>query len=164
MSYELAKKLRIILLVIACLVLVACLPIAKEKDKARTHNPEKIEIQMLSCTPESDDTYYYATMDFEIKNKTGSTIDYIEVTTYFSDKNGKSIGTMTSNFGATYSSSSLNLKANDKAIKEIYLSERKSASYFDSLFVELYENGIDDLVITHEITQVIWSDKYRYSR
>ena len=119
---------------------------------------------MLSCTPESDETYYYATMDFEIKNKTGSTIDYIEVTTYFSDKNGKSIGTMTSNFGATYSSSSLNLKANDKVIEEIYLSERKSASYFDSLFVELYENGIDDLVITHEITQVIWSDKYRYSR
>lgn len=164
MSYALAKKIRTILLVVACLVLVACLPMAREKDKERSHNPEKIKIEILNCRPESDDTYYYATMDFEIINKTGKPIDYIQVTTYFSDKNGKSIGTMTSNFGATYSSGSLNLKANDKVIQEIYLSERISSSYYDSLFVELYENGIDDLVITHEITSVKWADDYSYNR
>lgn len=151
MSYSLAKKLRITFLVIAFLVLVACVPMATEKEAERNHNPEKIEIQMLSCTPKSDDTYYYATMDFEIKNKTEFTVDYIEVTTYFSDKNGKSIGSMRSSFGATYSSSALNLKSGDKVIKDVYLSERKSASTYDPLFVELYENGIDDLVITNEI-------------
>ena len=161
MSYELAKKIRTILLVIACIVFIACLPMAKEKHTARAHNPKEIEIQILSCTPENDDTYYYVTMDFEIKNKTKTDLDYIKVVTYFSDKNGKSIGTMTSSFGDLSNYSPLNLKTNKKVIKETYLSERKSASYFDSLFVQLYENGIDDLVITHEIIDVKWSDDYR---
>lgn len=32
------------------------------------------------------------------------------------------------------------------------------------MFVELYNNGIDDLVITYEITQVKWADGYNYNR
>ena len=48
-------------------------------------------------------------------------------------------------------------------IKETYLSEYKSEQ-IDSFFVALYNNGIKELIITHEITNVKWADGYKYEK
>ena len=164
MNLNFARKMRTVLLVIACIMCVVGVVLSNNHSKQLAHKPENIKIEIVSSESKYDDRYYYVYTDFKIDNNTGATIDYIAVTTYFTDKNGKSIGTMTSNFGSSYSDTALNLKEGDSVTKETYLSEWRSSSSYSKLFAELYNNGIDNLIITYEITRVKWSDNYDYSR
>lgn len=164
MNYNVAKKIRVILLVIACITVIVGFFLSKTYEDKAAHNPENIKIEMISCESKYDDANYYVYMGYKIDNSTKATIDYIAITTYISDKDGKSIGTITSDFGSIYSDSALNLDPEKEVIKETYLSERQAAYSHSDMFIELYNNGIEDLVITYEITSVKWSDGYYYNR
>ena len=164
MNWKTAKKIRSILLVVAIITLVVGLYKTNDYKKVAAHDPDDIKIEIVSCESKYDDRNYYVYMDFEIKNKTKETIDYIAVTTYFKDKNGKSIGTMSSEFGTPYGNGALNLEKGDKVIESTYLDEYKTSTHMDNMFVELYENGIEDMEITFEITSVRWADDYSYYR
>lgn len=157
-----ARKKRIIIIssILAIVAVIAIVRIVKSS----IHTVSDIEIEMLSSDSRYDSRYYYVYMDFKIDNHSGATLDYLKVTTYFADKNGKSIGTMTSEYGSQYGDSKLNLKSKQSITKETYLSEYQSSSSYGTLFTELYNNGIDDLIITYEITYAEWSDGYTYKR
>lgn len=164
MNYIKLEKIRKILLIVASIACIVGLFLSYQHNKKQAHDPEDIKIKLISSDSRYDNNNYYVYMDFKIKNNTGATIDYLRITTYFSDKNGKSIGTMDSTYGAAYSSSALNLKASESVTKETYLSVYKSAAANNNLFTQLYLNGIDDMVITYEITEVRWADEYTYER
>lgn len=155
------KKKKII---IAVIVAIACIITLKIGITKIAHNANNIEVSITDVSSKSDNKYYYVYTDFTIENHTSATIDYLEVTTYFKDGKGKSVGTMTSTFGSNYGNSSLNLKAHKKTIEETYLSEWYSSSSMSDLFVTLYNNGTDGLTITYEITYVKWSDGHTYRR
>ncbi len=155
------KRKTIVLIIFVIITLfIACIIISKKA----THSINNIKIEMIDSTSKHDSRYYYVYMDFKINNNTGNTIDYLNVTTFFTDKNGKSIGTMTSEYGSLYGDVTLNLKSKESTIKETYLSEYQSSSSYGTLFTELYNDGIDNLVIIHEITYVKWSDGVTYKR
>lgn len=151
------KTLLSIITIAAVIVLIVAF-------RAIIHSEKNINIELLSSDSRYDDRHCYVYMDFKIQNNTGATLDYLKVTTYFTDKNGKAVGTMTSEYGSQYNGSALNLKSEQSITKETYLSELKSSSSHGTLFAELYNYGIDDLVITHEITYIKWSDGYTYKR
>jgi len=158
------KKRRKKKIIIAIIVAIACSITVKVGITKIVHNANNIDISITDVTSKCDNKYYYVYTDFTIENHTGATIDYLEVTTYFKDDKGKSVGTMTSTFGSSYGKSSLNLKACDKAIEETYLSEWYNSSSMSDLFVTLYNNGLDGLTITYEITYIKWSDGNTYRR
>ena len=163
MNFKTANTIRKILLIIACISFIVGLVWSHQYMRKKAHNPEDIKITLLESESKYDDKYYYVYMDFKIENDTDATIDYLAITTYFTDKQGKEIGTMTSTYGG-YHSSALNLKPSEKVIKETYLSEFKTKSSYSDLFTRLYLNGIEDITITYEITTVDWSDNYSYHR
>lgn len=153
------KRIRFWIVVVCCIVVILLI-IGIPK---ATHSEQKIEIEIVDVWGKSDNRYYFVYMDYQIDNNTGATIDYVEVTTYFSDKSGKNLGTVTSSFGSAYGNTALNLKPHETVIKETYLSEYKSSD-LDVFFIMLYNDGTDDLIITYEITYVKWSDGYTYNR
>ena len=156
-----SKRKKIILLSI--IVSIIALFITFITVRELTHSTKNISIEIVDARSAEDNRYYYVYTDYEITNNTAKTIDYIEVVTYVTDKNGKSLGTITSSFGSLYGSNTLNLKAHNSIIKETYLSEYKSEQ-IDSFFVALYNNGIKELIITHEIANVKWADGYKYEK
>ena len=127
------------------------------------HGVQDIRLSVIDVSSEQDDRYYYVYLDFKIENHSKTTVDYIEITTYFFDKNGKSVGTLTSSFGSRYGDVVLNLSPDETVIKETYLKEYK-ASDPDDFFVMLYNNGSDGLSLVYEITYVEWSDGHTYDR
>lgn len=99
-------------------------------------------------------TEYFVFFDFKITNNTGEDISSIEVISYFSDKNGKQLGTLTSTFGGY--SSPINLAVGESQIREIYLSTRYPED--DGFFSLLYDSSLSDFTVTHKILSVEFSD------
>ncbi len=158
------KKKRRKIIIVAVIAAIVCGIALKIGITKITHSVNDIEISITDVTPKSDSKYYYLYTDFTIINNTGATIDYLEVTAYFKDSKGKSVGTMTSTFGSSYGNSSLNLKAHQKTIESTYLSEWYNSSSMSDLFVTLYNDGMNGLTVSYEIICVEWSDGNSYSR
>lgn len=156
-----ARKKRITVLTILFSIIALIVTVVTVQKLA--HSVKGIDIEIVDTKSVQEERYYYVYTDYKITNNTAQTIDYLEVVTYVTDQNGKSLGTITSHFGSSYGSEGLNLKANQSTIQEIYLSEYQS-DRMDSLFVTLYNNGIEDFIVTHEITNVRWSDGYTYTK
>lgn len=154
------KKKIITFTVIMAIVLLIVTIVSVRK---ANHSVSDIDIAIVDSRTSQNYSYYYFHSDYKITNNTAKTIDYIKVVTYVSDKSGKSLGTITSTFGSEYGSDVLNLKAHESTIQETYLSEY-SSKYMDNFFVTLYNNGIKNFVVTHEIVNVTWSDGYTYSK
>lgn len=155
------KKRKTIILAIILLIITGV--IARIIISRAIHSPKNVLIEITDITAKYDERSYYVYFNFLIKNNTGATLDYLSITTYFEDGNGKSIGTMTSEFGSNYGSSRLNLNAGKQATMETYLSEWKTSSH-SQLFVKLYEEGFDAVVVRYEIKNAKWSDGFTYKR
>lgn len=163
MNAEKAKKFQIILLVIACIVFIVGLVLSSKAEKERAHNIEDIEIKIVDSYKKSEGNHYYVYTDFKITNDTKETLEYLEVTTYFTDKNGKSIGHMTSSFGSNWSwDSGLALESGESVTTTTYLEE----SYYNwgTLFEALYENGVSAYDVRYEITYASWADEYEWQK
>lgn len=150
------KTIHIVLIVISCIAFVFGLVKSSEVQEAEAHNTNNIEISILNTTPKSDGRYYYVYNDFEIANNTSATIDYIEITSTFIDESGKYIGSLVSSYG----SYGATLEVGKTITIETYLKESASSASTNKLFIELYNNGMDNLTVTHEITSIVWGDGY----
>ena len=132
--------------------------------RARNHSYRGVDVSIKDASSQSDSYYAYVYFDYEITNHTGASIDYVKVTTRFVDEKGKSLGTVSSEFGTPYKYGGvpLSLKAHDSTIEETYLQE--SLQSMSKLFGSLYYEGVDNLIISYEITEIRWTDGVTYKR
>lgn len=164
MKLGLVKKIRTILLVVACISFCVGLALSQEKNKERAHNPKDIEIEIIDCESGADNRSYYVNLEYKITNDTKEELYCVNVTASFKDKNGDLIGTVTSTHGSQMGYAALKLGSDESTKQQVQLSEYQSASSYDDIFVELYNNGIEDMEIEYEITYVKWSDGYEYRK
>lgn len=154
----------VIIICAAALVTTVIIIIAAISIYRSMHSAANVVIDIKNTTSKYEGDYYVY-MDYFLQNNTSATIDYVAVTVYFSDKNGKSLGWVTSEFGAVntlYSSDqTLELKPGKSITKSAYLIERRLESS-NEMFKYLYHNGVEDLEITYKITKIKWSDGYTY--
>lgn len=158
-------KFSIIFSVIAIVLLSIVIAVTAKKNK---YDVAKIEVSIVNVEKKynpNESPYingcYYIYFDYKIKNGTGADIDYIKVTAYYTDKNGKSIGNVSTEFGGYYSSSSMDLKANSEQTHETYLSENQPEK--NKFFSQLYETDFSTFSVTYKITYVRFSDGKSYS-
>ncbi|MBO4839032.1 MAG: hypothetical protein J5493_06675 [Lachnospiraceae bacterium] len=130
--------------------------------RAARHDHDKIGITVQSMTSEEDSNHSYIYFDFEIRNDSKATVDYIKVSTRMKDLNGKSFGTVTSEFGSLSGGSVLSLKPGRSTIEEVYLSE--NTKLMTQFFQRIYGKTPEDLLIEQEILYVRWSDGFVYKR
>ena len=158
-----AKKIQIALLIIACVVFVVGLILSSKAEKEKAHDVGAIGIEIVNDHTENEGKTYYVYTDFKIYNGTEATLKYLTVVTYFTDKEGKAIGSMTSSFGSSLSwEDGLALDSKEDVIRTSYLQE--SYSKWGQLFEELYENGVSSYDVRHEITYAVWSDGYEWRK
>ena len=163
MKIEKIKKIQIALLVIASILFIVGLVLSNKAGKERAHNVEDISVKIVEDYTAVKGNRYYVYTDFEIRNNSKETVKCIQVTSYFTDKNGRSIGTMTSTFGSNWSwDGGLELDAGKTVINTTYLEQ--SYSNWESLFEKLYKNGVSSYDVRYEITYVLWSDDYEWSK
>ena len=156
-TLALLKKIIPLIIVAAIILTITCIVISSK----RAHNPENIEIELIDMSAKykaPDNSYgrteYFVFFDFKITNNTGEDISSIEVISYFSDKNGRQLGTLTSMFGGY--SSPINLEVGKSQTREIYLSTRYPED--DGFFSLLYDSSLSDFTVTHTILSVDFSD------
>ena len=162
MNLKKAKTIRTLLLVIACITLMVGFFQSAAADKVRKHNPEKIDIEIAQIESKYDSSKYYVVMDYEISNNTSVKLDYVKVITYVYDIDDRRLGTITSEFGNSYSNS-INVQSGGSVIQSTSLSANQNSSSFTDVFVELYNNGMTNARFEYEIVSAKWSDNYRYS-
>ena len=160
MNAEKIKKIQIFLLVIACIMFIVGLVLSTNAEKARAHDVEDIDVVIVNDYTEDSGNRFYVYTDFKITNNTKKTLEYLQVVTYFTDKNGKAIGTMTSDFGSRWDwDTGLLLDAGQSVTKTTYLEEYYN---WGSLFEHLYENGVSSYDVRYEITYARWEDGYEW--
>lgn len=155
MNLKSAKVITTILLIVAIIAFVFGIGTAIKADKARAHNPDKIQIELLNIRPEVSDSYYVY-MSYSIKNRTGKELNSVAATADVKDKSGKELGSIRLEFGGT-GSNALHLKRGSVE-KEIYLESRTP----DEFFATLFQANASDLQITYEVYSAQWADGYSY--
>ena len=153
------------LFALVCVSFIVGLVLSIEADKVRNHNPEDIVINLKSSREETKDNRFYVYMDFDIMNKSGAKIHSVSFKTHVEDKNGNSIGSITTTFGSPYFlSGSLELEKKNSITKTSYLDESLYSLQDNSLMHGIYENGLESYNLRIEITEVRWTDEYKWSK
>lgn len=173
MTLKIGRILAVVLLIVLIIAIVPGFEKAKTANFEREHDIDDIKIKIVELRPEekkySNGTYYdwetdqeiedfyYSYklyLDHEIKNNSGNTLDEVDVTAHITDKNGKHITNIDSEFN------NLALAKGDSVTLDVYLSR----DYYDEddSFFKLYEGDLSDLKITYEITYARWSDGAYY--
>ena len=153
--YNVLKKVRIVLLIITCLVFIVGVSLSAEAGKARKHNPDDITISIVKTDREETTRDYIVYMTFRITNQTTGTIKSISFQPHFSKKTGSNMGYMTCESG------SVQIEPGKSTEITFSLSQEKRYEPSD-LFVELYNNGTQNLQATFSIYSVKWTDDYSY--
>ena len=159
MNLNKAKNIQTALFVVALIALIVGLVFSVKADKARAHNVEDIVIEITGDYTETEGNYCYVYTHFKITNNTRKTLNYVEVKTHFTDKNGRSLGTMTTTLGSIYGNG-LSLEKGESVVKTTYLEDPYYS--MSDLFEGLYENGVSAYNVEHEITYAYWSDGYTW--
>lgn len=157
-------KFAIIFSVIAIVLLSIVIAVAAKRNK---YDVAKIDVSIVNVEKKYDPNAsfytngcYYIYFDYKIKNGTGADIDYIKVTAYYTDNNGKSIGSVSTEFGGYYSLS-MDLKSNSEQTHETYISENQPEK--DKFFSQLYEADFSAFSVAYKITYVSFSDGKIYN-
>ena len=143
----------------ALVMIVSAFGIHSDYKKAH-FSPKRLDIEIVSKSNDYDpDTVaingtYYVYFDFEIKAK-GEGIDYIELKTHVSDKDGNELGYIQSSLG------DLDLKAGEKTTSTIYLESIKPEN--DEFFTTLYNSDFEDLRFEYEIGSMTFENGERYN-
>lgn len=154
-SIERVKKIRIILLVIACIACFVGASKSRAAEKKAATDVSKIKVQIVdkecyhkAAESEYRSGYYYVDLTYKITNRTKTTWSYLNITTYVYDKDGKSLGTITSEFGSTYGTSDLKLKAGGTVTQ----SSSFKSNQPDDFFATMYVSDLSELVFESEVT------------
>ena len=156
-----------LLAVAAVICFIAGLILAGNKEKADAHDVGNIQITILDMRSECDPSQtgygyntYSVTFDVKIDNGTDAELNAIGMTFSFRDASGKTIGTMRTTFGNSYSDS-FRLAAKQTIILETYLSAKENdQNDLEGLIGELYGAALQDYRIDCNITHVSYSDGY----
>lgn len=150
MSVKALRIIRIILLVVA---VIACI-VGVVKSKKAGRDPAKIDVQITDkyrYHKENDGAWingrYYIDYTFKITNNTTVDWKYLQIKTNVFDKNGKSLGTITSEFG---SSSGFELRAGETISQVSSIAD--SANNPGEFFTTLFNSDLSDLVFESEVT------------
>lgn len=151
-------------IIISIIALIILIPIVINCASKNNHDKTKISINATSMRSEYreyDPPYingrWYVYITFKVENKSGVDVDYLSVTTYISDKNGISLGTIRSEFG---NNSSLNLKAGKYQIHENYICTNRLES--EPLLYALYNGKFSDFIFDYKIESIEFSDGQYY--
>lgn len=155
MNVNTAKKIRTVLLVIACIACCVGFSLSQKAEKKAATDISKISVQIIDkeCyynqneSPYTNGCYH---IDFTYKIINNAKVDwrYLVITTYVFDKDGTSLGTITSEFGSPYGSSDLKLKVSDTITKKAGFKDNQP----DSFFSTIYESELSDLKFESEVT------------
>lgn len=153
--YNALKKIRIFLLIVACIVLFVGLIRSCVANIGRQHNPVDIEVVLLQTKSQETDDAYNILCTYRITNNTGATIKNIVADTIIKYKNGNDLGSIRAKWW-----SDLHLNPGESRQVEIYLTYRKKDMFpADDLFVELYNNGLGNVFASsYKIQYVSWED------
>lgn len=154
---ERTKKIRLIAFILIVVVISSFYVF-----RAMAHNEKRCSVVIKSLSTSEDQYSNYVFLDYRITNDTSATIDYLKITTRFKDSEGKTLGTISSEFGSLYGNGALNLDAHTETIEETFLSEGTRS--MTSLFEHLYQKGINDLSVSYEILNIKWTDGFTYKR
>ena len=156
-----------LLAVAAVICFIAGIILACNKTKADAHDVSNIQIEILAMRSECDPPQtgygyntYSVTFDIKIDNGTDAEISSIGMTFSFRDTSGKTIGTMRTNFGNSYSDS-FRLAAKQTITLETYLSATANdPDNLDGLIGDLYGAAMQNYQIDCNITRISYSDGY----
>lgn len=154
--YKGVKKARVVLLIIACIAFVIGLPFSIEAKKASTHNPDDISIEMIKTTREETTQEYHVFVTFKVTNHTISTIKQLQFVTDVY-KNGNDLGYFLVETG------SIQIAPESSSELTVRLTVQKNS--WDTptdLFVELYNNGLQNVHGSFSIYGVKWTDSESY--
>lgn len=147
MNVKTAKIIRIILLVVACIACIVGVSTSQRKAKEAATDVSKIKVEITDKSSYSDNQFNVK-YTFSIKNGTKVDWSYLKITTYVYDKNGKELGTLTSELGNSYNSSNFKSEAGKTISKDVTF----SSSYPDDFFTKLYESDFTDLKYESVVT------------
>ena len=152
MNVKTAKVIRIVLLVVACITVIVGIKKSQKAAKEAATDVSKINVQItdMNCHQEQNDGRYYIDFSFQITNKTNVDWGYLKVQTHVFDKNGTSLGTITSEFGQSKRSSDLILKVGETVTKESSIAENANSP--GDFFMSIYESNFSDLRFESEVT------------
>lgn len=139
---KLFRTITIILLVSATLFFIVGMERSVEKAKEASHDVSKIKVRITDKEVSGSSIE----LTYEIVNRTGSSWSYLETSTSVCDKSGKSLGTVTAQFGSL-GGSDLKLKPGEKLKKTVVLKSSSSA-----LTEGLINFELKDLKLTSEVT------------
>lgn len=169
MDIEVLRKIKKIGLIIASIVLIISIPFAikagndRERElKELAHALDNITIELVGCHSEQDDRNYYVYFDYKITNNTSEKLNDIEVVSYFTDKNGKSVGTVTTSLESDLNDDKY--KCGQTTEESVYICESITSRKITNIFMELYNNGMTRLEVTNKAEYAHWADGYFVNR
>ena len=156
MKVETAKTIRFILLIIACIALFRGIVLSVDAGKEAARDTSNIIITVTdkkSYYNEHESSYgngyYHIDLTYSITNKTKVGWKYLQVIAHVYDKNGKSLGTINSDFGTAYGPLDLNLGVGETVTNKVSLKDNQP----DDFFAALYQYNLSDLKFEFDITQ-----------
>ena len=150
------KVLRIVRIILLAAAVIACVAgVVKTKKAGRDVSKIDVQITAKHCYHKENDGAwingrYYIDYTFEIANHTNVGWKYLQITTYVSDKNGKSLGTITTEFGSSYGASDLKLRVGETVTIDSSIAD--SANQPGEFFTTLFNSDLSDLVFASEVT------------
>ena len=153
MKTEVTNKIRTVLYVIVCIAFLIglCLSAAAE-NKAAT-DPTRIQVTIVdkTCRTEPDDwsygTKYCIDYTYEIKNPTKSDWCALTIKTYVYDKNGTSLGTLTTDFGSS-GSGEFRIRSGETMTKVAHFENSDP----DAFYQQLYQSDLENLTFESEVS------------
>ena len=148
------KKTQRILLIVSCVAFVFGVIASTRARDLAARDVSKIHISIIEKDsyrgPDASsylDDCYHIVLTYRIENNTKVDWSYLKTITYVYDKNGISIGNISTEFGSAYGESNFRLKAGDVTVKTTELTSQTLKDFFS----QLYNCDIQELKFESEI-------------
>lgn len=167
MNAKIARIVRIVLLVGACIALFFGIYSSKNAGNYRAHDPEKIVIEITDLDKkynEQESPYtngcYHVFVEYKITNNTSAAINYIQFDSTIKNDNEEALAQISSDYGDI---SAILVKAGESKSFKADLSDNQPVENNNIQFMNLYEAEASDIHADCNITSVIWEDGVQYT-
>lgn len=156
MFLKVAKKIRIAMLILACIAVAVGVPISKIAEEKAATDVSKIKIEIISKDAELkvNDGWrreYNFGLTYKITNGTEVKWESLDIETRVYDKKGVLLGTLTTSLGRSYSGVDLELKAGQTITRKVYL------RYEEGFSQTIFESKLSDLKFEFSVTSGTYS-------
>ena len=154
MSIKALRIIRIILLGIAVIACAVGFNLSKTAAQKAATDVSKIDVEIIDkkgyVKSDYSSKHYYIDFTFKITNRSGVEWASLDIKTEVFDKNGRSLGTITTPFGSTYGSNALGLEVGETITKVSTIDV--SQNNVDDFFAAMYESDLSDLRYESRVT------------